>query len=284
MDITHHFIQVQGIRTHYMEAGQGSDIVVLLHGGGLDCAQLSWELLMAELAAVDGGARFRVIAPDWPGFGETAPLPGGATLTSFGPFLTDFLDQLGIQNASFAGISMGGGAVLGFALQSPERVEKLILVDSYGLQRAAPLHRLSYLFIRLPGVRQLTWAAMRSRAMARYSLKMLLKRPGSVTDELVNQVYEQLMRPGASRAFSEFQDSEITWNGIRTCYVDRLNEITAPTLIIHGSLDALVPLSCAREAHEKIHNSRLHWMEGSGHWPQRDNPEEFNQLVIEFLK
>ncbi len=71
--------------------------------------------------------------------------------------------------------------------------------------------------------------------------------------------------------------------GLRTCFMDRLNEIYIPTLIIHGSKDSLVPPGCARQAHERLPNSILHWMEGSGHWPQRDDPEQFNRIVKAFL-
>lgn len=283
MQITHHFTEVDQVRTHYLQAGEGTETVVLLHGGGLDTAELSWGLLIPELAAVEGGRRFRVIAPDWPGFGETSSLPGGVSVEGLQGFLSAFFAELGIEKASLAGISMGGAAVLGFALDHPERVEKLILVDSYGLQRSAPMHRLSYLFVRVPGVRPLTWAMMRSQPAVRYSLEALLKRPGSVTDELVEQVYQQMMRPGVAKAFSEFQNNELTWSGIRTCYMDRLSEITAPVLIVHGTRDALVPPESAREADSILPNSRLHWMEGSGHWPQRDDPQEFNRVVVEFL-
>jgi pimeloyl-ACP methyl ester carboxylesterase len=283
METTHHFIEVNGIRTHYLLAGEGPETIVLAHGGGLDSASLSWDLLIPDLAAVDGGNRFRVIAPDWPGFGETPILPGGISIAALQQFLVDFLDKMAIDRAAFAGISMGGASVLGFALEHPERVEKLILVDSYGLQRAAPMPQLSYLFVRLPGMRQLTWAMLRSRTAVRYSLRSLLKRPGTVTDDLVEQVYQQMIRPGVAKAFSDFQDSELTWNGLRTCYMDQLDALTMPVLIIHGDRDGLVPAKAAREAHAAIANSQLVWMEGSGHWPQRDDPQTFNQVVLNFL-
>jgi pimeloyl-ACP methyl ester carboxylesterase len=283
MHITHHHIAVDQIRTHYLQAGEGTETVVLLHGGGLDNAELSWGLLMPELAAVEGGGRFRVIAPDWPGFGESDNLPGGVSVENLRRYLAAFLDRLGVQKTSLAGISMGGAAALGCTLDFPNRVEKLILVDSYGLQRSAPMHKLSYLFVRLPGVRRLTWSMIRSRAVLRYSLEQLLKRPGSVTEELVDAVYRQMLRPGVAQAFSEFQDSELTWNGIRTCYMDRLGELNLPVLIIHGTRDGLVPPAAAREAHAAISGSQMVWLEGSGHWPQRDDPQGFNRAVLDFL-
>ena len=178
---------------------------------------------------------------------------------------------------------MGGAISLGHALNHPDRVNKLVLVDSYGLQRKTSFHKLSYLFVNIPGVRALTYWSIKSRAMIRYSLKMILKRPGSVTDELVEKVYQQLLIPGVTRAFSDFQNAELTWDGLKTVYMDRLGEIQAKTLIIHGEKDTLVPLEASREAHGLIQGSEFKIMAGCGHWPQRDNPEEFNQLVSSFL-
>ena len=193
------------------------------------------------------------------------------------------MDALSIVKADLVGVSMGGGISLGYVLAFPQRVNKLVLMDSYGLQRKTSMHKLSYLFVRIPGVRALTYWSIKSRVMARYSLKMILKRPGSVTDELVEKVYQQLLIPGVTRAFSDFQNAELTWDGLKTVYMDRLGEIKAKTLIIHGGKDSLVPLEASKEAHQLIKNSEMVIMEGCGHWPQRDHPEEFNQVVREFL-
>jgi len=278
--IEHNFLPVNGIRTHYLSAGQADapSTVVLLHGGGVDNARLSWELLIPELAA-----EHRVIAPDWPGFGESERPDIAYSSAFYIQFLREFLDELHVQRASLAGISMGGVGVLGLALQAPQRVDKLVLVDSYGLQRVAPMHFFSYLFVKIPGVNALTWAMMRNKAMARYTLRALLSRPGSVTDELVDQLYQEILKPNEDRAWTRFQNDEITWQGVRTCFMDRLGEIKAPTLIVHGTRDTAVPVENARQAHARIPGSELVWMEGCGHWPQRDNPPEFNRVVKEFL-
>lgn len=279
MEINQRYITVHGIRTHYIDAGEkGRPVVVLLHGGGLDCAELSWGAAIPALAG-----DFRVIAPDLPGYGESEkpPLPYGVVF--YEGFLAEFLDLLGIQRASLVGLSMGGVIALAYTLRNPEKVEKLGLVDSYGLQRKAPWQRLSYLFLKIPGINEASWALMRNRSMVRYGLSAFLQRPGSLTPELVDLAYQEAKRPGIGLAWRTFQNDEITWNGTRTCYLDRLGEIQAPTLILHGSKDSLVPVECAREAHERIRGSVLQWMEGCGHWPQRDNPEEFNQALAGFL-
>lgn len=278
MEIESKFVNVGNIKTHYLEAGMGDQVVVLVHGGGLDNARLSWELLIPQLAE-----KMRIIAPDLPGYGQSDKPDVVYDLNFYGKFFPEFIDALEIKQTTLVGISMGGAIGLGYTLHHADRVNKLVLVDSYGLQRKTPLHQLSYLFVNIPGVRALTYWSIKSRPMIRYSLKTILKRPGSVSDELVEKVYQQLLIPGVTRAFSEFQNAELTWDGLKTVYMDRLGEIKEKTLIIHGEKDTLVPLEASREAHGLIQGSEFKIMAGCGHWPQRDNPEEFNKVVSVFL-
>jgi pimeloyl-ACP methyl ester carboxylesterase len=100
---------------------------------------------------------------------------------------------------------------------------------------------------------------------------------------LVEQVYSEMKKPGVGKAFAAIQKHDITWTGLRSCYMDRLGEIKAPTLIIHGDKDVLVPIECSRQAHQIIAGSKLHVLKNCGHWPQRDCPEEFNRVVKDFL-
>ena len=279
MTITESTLTIDGTRIHYFHGGESGPVVLLLHGGGIDSARLSWELLMPELAQTH-----RVYAPDFPGYGESerpAHLP--YTNEFMVDFAGKFLDALGIEKTSLVGISMGGSVSIGYTLENPQRVEKLVLVDSYGLQRAAPMQKLSYLFVNTPGIGPLTWWSMRSRPLLKASLGQLLRRPGALTEELVDMAYQEVLRPGTGRAFGAWQRSEVTWTGTRTVYLDRLGEIDKPVLIVHGSKDSLVPQNDAREAHKRIRGSRLEWIEGAGHWPQRDDPETFNRVVLEFL-
>lgn len=280
MSIAEFTTTIDGLNIHYCHAGDGGPVVVLLHGGGIDSARLSWELLIPELAQTH-----RVIAPDFPGYGESdkpADLP--YTLEYLAAFAIEFLDALSIERCSLVGISMGGAVAMSVALDQPERVEKLVLVDSYGLQRRVPLGKLGYLSVHVPGMQRFTWAMMRSRAAIKYSLGVLLKKPGALTEELVDLAYAEAMRPGAGIAFSAFQRSEVTWNGTRSVLLDRLSEIQAPTLLVHGTKDTAVPAESSRDAQRAIAGARLAWIEGAGHWPQRDDPKAFNRVVTDFLR
>lgn len=274
-----HLIVVDGVHTAYYQAGSGKKVVVLLHGGGLDNAALSWELLIPELAKTH-----TVYALDWPGYGKSDTPDEKFVVSYYVEFFEKFINELNVDRVSLVGVSMGGAISIGFTLNNPQMVDRLVLVDSYGLQRKAPFHKLSYLYVNFPGVRSFTWWLVRQRWMIKYSLSSILKRPGSITDELVDRVHTQALQPGSGKAFGDLQDGDIGWNGLKTNYLERLPEIQQNTLIIHGEKDTLVPLSASQEAARLMPNAALTVMEGCGHWPQRDNPEQFNQLVTEFLK
>jgi pimeloyl-ACP methyl ester carboxylesterase len=279
--ITSQFIDVSGVYIHYQRGGEGEPPVVLLHGGGTDSASLSWGLLLPELAQTH-----RVIAPDWPGYGQSERTPRlYYTQEYYLDFLESFLDALGIGRLSLVGISMGGGLALGFALRHSERLERLALLDSYGLAERAPYHFLSYLFVRMGWLNRLSWAwVRRSRSLVGYSLRSIFHDPQRITPELVDQVYEEICRPYPGRAFEAFQQSELLPGRLRTVYIPSLGELRLPVLLVHGEFDPLVPLQAARQAQARLPNARLEVIPGCGHWPQRERPELVNPLLVDFFK
>jgi len=280
MTIANLDLTVQGLHIRCLTAGSNGSPIVLLHGGGADSATLSWSLTLEALAQQN-----RVYAPDLPGYGASDRPDIAYSTDYYLKFVRDLLDVLGLARTSIAGLSMGGGIALALALNNPDRVDKLIPVDSYGLQSHVVMHKLSYLIVWTPGLTEMTWALMRrSRWMLRYSLRSILHNPGAITDELIDELRREAHRPHAGRAFHSYQKNEVLWNGLRTCFMPRLSEIAAPTLIIHGAQDALVPPALAHQAQQLIPHSQLHIIDQCSHWPQRDNPAEFNRVIVDFLK
>lgn len=199
-------------------------------------------------------------------------------------FLGRLMEALGLEKASLVGISLGGAISLGFSLRSPQRVERLVLVDSHGLGGEVPWRLMSYLLVRLPLLNKLVWSALgRSRRMVKGSLQSVFYDPHAVTETLVNQVYQLAKKPGAGQAWRSWQRNEIRWKGLRTNFVDRLHTLMVPTLILHGAEDKYVPVSWAKRAHTLIKNSELHVFPQCGHWLTLEKPEEFNGVVSEFL-
>jgi pimeloyl-ACP methyl ester carboxylesterase len=280
MSTTSQFIDVSGVRTHYQCSGEAGAPLLLLHGGGTDSASLSWGLLLPELAKVRV-----VIAPDWPGYGQSDRTPQAFTQEYYLDFLESFLNALKIERLGLAGISMGSGLALGLALRHPKRVERLALLDSYGLAQRAPYHLFSYLFVRMGWLNRLSWAwVRRSRSLAGYSLRSIFHDPKRITPELIDQVYEEICRPYPGRAFEAFQHSELLPNKLRTVYMARLDELRLPVLLVHGEHDPLVPLEAARRAQERLPNARLEIIPGCGHWPQRERPDLVNPLLVDYFR
>lgn len=271
-----------GVRVHVYEAGPaGGAPVVLLHGGGIDSTRLSWGPTL-EVLAREG---FRVVAPDCPGHGGSPPLPGRFTLARWTELLPAVFDSAGLPRAAVVGVSLGGGAGLGLALSAPSRVERLCLVGSYGLQRQAPYHHLSWLLVRLPGVAPLMGAMLgASRAALKSNLRGIVRNPAALTEELIDQVAEAARHPTALRVFSDFQRDEIRWRGLHTHFVERLGELRMPVLLVHGENDIGVPVADARAAAARLPNARLEVFAGAGHWTQRDEPERFHALLRAFLR
>lgn len=275
------YLEVDGMRIRCFCAGEGGRPVMLVHGGGFDSALFSFRHTIGHLSA-----SHRVFAPDLPGYGESEGPPGGLEpgIGFYAGFLGRMMDSLGLERTSLVGISMGGGAALGFALRSPERVERLVLVDSLGLGSRVPLAWLGYLVVRVPPLSSLARALLRrSRWVIRASLRSAVHDPQVVTGEMVEEACRLRARPAAGRAFWAFVESEVRWNGLRTDFSGRLHEVRAPTLIVHGACDRAVPVRWAMEAHRRIRNSRLYIVERCGHVPPVERPQEFNRVVERFL-
>jgi pimeloyl-ACP methyl ester carboxylesterase len=275
------FVNVQGLKTSVLTAGTEGSPVMLLHGGGIDSAALSWGSAMEPLAKAH-----RVFAADWPGYGDSDKPDVEYSLDYFVEYLGHLMDALELPKASLVGLSMGGSIALGFTLRSPQRVEKLVLVDSYGLQDTVQFGRMAYYLVNMPFINEMTYASLRSSlSMTRWSVRSLFHDYHHVPDfdALTAQVYEEVKKPKAGVAWTSFQKSEVQPNGPRTCYLSRLPEIKASTLVIHGDKDAAVSLKYAQKARELIAGSKLHVIAGAGHWSQRECPDEFNQVATEFL-
>ena len=206
-EATSGWVEVEGLRIHYLQAGAQGTPVVLLHGGGLDSAALTYRFTIGPLAK-----QHRVIAPDWPGFGESAAPTTAWGVDAYVRFLGRLLDALDLSHAGLVGISLGGAIALGLTLRSPERVEKLVLIDSYGLGREVPGGRTGYLLVHLPLLNTLSWASLaRSRALVQRSLQAIVARPGALTAELVDEVHRQLQRPGVGKVWRALQRVEVRW-------------------------------------------------------------------------
>lgn len=261
--------------------------VVLLHGGGLDNAQLSWSDLGPALAA----RGHRVLAPDHPGYGESPDAPWPNTQQNLITYVGAFIDAVGAHRPVLGGLSLGGGLTLGLALQRPGAFAGLIAFASYGLATrttpgpAGALGHLAQWALVRAGLMGpiMRWSAD-DRGRLEWSLRHgTLNNPDAVTPALVDDVVAATRRDDAFGAFEQFQRSEFGPLRLRTSYLDRLGEIDAPTLFVHGTRDAGVPIESARRAALATPRGRLLAVEGAAHWVQRDRPDVVTPQVLAFV-
>ncbi len=271
------YLDLRHVRMHYLAAGEATaPPVVLLHGGGLDEASLSWRHLTPGLAD-----SHYVLAPDLPGYGASGPASDQPSLAYYADVLAEFLDELFLDRVSLVGISMGGGVALQFATDHPDRVEKLVLVDSYGLGTSVPGGRLGYWFTRAERLNRAIWWAFRhSERLGRLSIRSMVVDPDP---ELEADVIAALRRPAVGADWRAFQRHEVTPTGLRTAFLDHLPTLDVPTLLVHGERDPVVPVDWAIRAHALLPDAELFVLPGCGHMPPRERPAAFEDRVRAFL-
>lgn len=271
-------VDVDGTRIRYFVGGEGPP-VVLLHGGGLDSATLSWR--ETGPALLDS---YTVYVPDLPGYGESDDPPSGENVTVdyYVGVLARLLDQWQLPEVTVVGISMGGGVALGYALDHPGRVARVVAVDSYGLGGTIPGGKASAAMTRVPYLFEaLWWVLRRSRYVARLTVLSIVDRR-NVSAGFVDEVFAALRARNAD-AWQRFQRAEVGFDGLLTNYVERLPALSVPTLLVHGERDRLVPVEWAVRAATLIPDAEVHILANCGHWPPRERPERFNELLLGFL-
>ncbi len=270
----------------WLPADRAKSDILLLHGGGVDCAELSWGRIGPALAA----AGYRVLAPDHPGYGTSPRAPWTATQERLVEYVGELVDALGLRDYVVGGLSLGGGMTIGHVLAHPSQVRGAILMGSYGLMDHQfegpfkwPAHLLTWAMLRTGVLRRLTWSYAKDRKKMDSGLRAIVRNPEERTTELLDAVMAQAQRPDAGVAFEQWQFDQFGWRKARTNYSDRLREITAPVLIVHGERDTGVPVNCARAAARTIPDARLLVVPDAGHWVQRDRPATVVPAVLEFL-
>tara|TARA_B100001939_G_scaffold270644_1_gene238335 strand:- start:1295 stop:2152 length:858 start_codon:yes stop_codon:yes gene_type:complete len=269
-------VTILGLATNYHDIGEtASDKapLVLLHGSGPGVtAWANWRLTLPVLSK-----QFRVIAPDIVGFGYTErPANGdgdrGYSLDFWCAHLIAFLDALGVEKVSLIGNSFGGALALALAINYVERVEKLVLMGSAGID-----------FELTPGL-DAVWGYTPSVDNMKALMELFVYDYSIISNDLVEMRYRASVRPGVQESYARMFPAP------RQECIARLaqNEadiagIKQPTLIIHGRDDRVIPVSNAIRFNELISSSQLHIYGRCGHWTQIEQADRFNRLVADFL-
>ena len=252
-------LKVGKLNIRYLTGGQGDPIVVI-HGGG-DGAR-AWLQNAAELSK-----HYSVYVPDLPGFGLSQTLTDSFQIKHFVDFVEDFSTALGLKSFHLVGHSVGGGIALHYALKFPHKVRKLVLVNSLCLGKEIALwvrflsHRI---FVNYLG--EAAFAILKS---TRWLIRFFCPQC-------------KFNNP-LSRLKMSIGHSMTTLKGQTGILITQLSELIAPTLLVWGAKDAIVPVSHAYAAAEVIPECLLHVFADAGHSAYKQKVNEFCQLLGRFL-
>ena len=246
---------VFGQNIRYFDAGQGP-AVILLHGlGGVK------EMWMGNLGAL--AAKYHVYAIDQIGFGHSDKPLLDYKIATFVDFLRAFMQTQNIEKATLVGNSFGGWIALDFAMQHPSMVEKLVLVDSAGLAWLRPLGEMN------PS----SLAAMRTLIESVFYDKKIVSDSAvehAFSDRMRNNDGYTIQRIVAGFTTPQFEDA-------------KLGSVHAPTLVMWGRQDELIPLASGEKLRDGIRGAKLVVFEQCGHVPQIEKSDEFNRALLDFL-
>ena len=255
-------IEVNGLQVNYKIAGEGKPLL-LLHGWG--SSSDSWVKIQQMLA----GKGFRVIVPDLPGFGKTSAPNSIWGVEEYANFVNELLELLTseVNNSQVivVGHSFGGQTAIQFAVQHPEKVEKLVLIAAAGVRRTPGVFKklvmvvakvVSFLLYLVP------FGDLRNNI--RSALYMLIRRPGYLKAQgIMRNVFKKVITQDLTAKFSKIQ---------------------TPTLIIWGDKDEMTPIQDAYLTQELIPNSKLEIIPGAKHALNFQAPEVLTQKIIEYIQ
>ncbi len=270
------FVVVDGVEVHYISAGWGEPVFLLLHGFG--ASTFSWREVMAPLSAMG-----TVIAYDRPSSGLTArPMPGDWTGRSpYGPeaqadMAVHLLDALGARGAILVGHSAGGAVAMLAALRHPERVEALVLVDP-AAEFGGPA--LAAGLLGSPQGRRILQKVVRGiDTWGNDALTQAWHDPSKITPAIREGYSAALRAENWDRGLVE-----LTRASRPVGLAKKLRKIAAPTLVITGDDDRIVPTKGTISLAAKIPGARLAVIPECGHLPQEERPEEFLSAVRGFV-
>lgn len=264
------YVTVNDITYCYQEFGSGPALVIV---PGLGTSVDFWQRNIPELAQ-----HYRVIAVDPPGFGKSDKPDVDYSLYWIVDRLRDFLDHKGVDRAHFIGGSMGGHLALMMARDTPDRVDRIVIMGASGVWRepGPVLQPFFYLLFREGAVTDY----LRTRWPHIYP--RLFRHPNDMTEQLFT--YQMALRANRERYWAEGRAStralrSILYNPV----IDDLYRIEHPVLCVWGRHDPVHPVSDGMKFHTRLPNSRMVIFEDASHEVMIDDAPGFNAVVLDFL-
>ncbi|WP_082797329.1 alpha/beta fold hydrolase [Neobacillus drentensis] len=277
---TSKYVQLGELKLHYHEAGEG-EAIIMLHGGGPGAG--GWSNYSRNIGPL-AEKRYRVILPDCPGFHKSGPIvTAEPRRLVHARAVVELMDALDIQKAHVVGNSLGGQSAIAFALEYPERLDKLILMGPGGFLGPS-------LFNPMPteGTKLLfnVFQEYENPSFDKFNklMKLFVYDSSELTEELVQSRFESMLSNDCEHLRNFIKSRELAPpDGLFTDITPRIKEIQAKSLVIWGRDDRFVSLDHALKLIWELPDARLHIFAQCGHWAQWEKADEFNRLLADFL-
>jgi pimeloyl-ACP methyl ester carboxylesterase len=271
------YVDLHGDRVAYRDVGHGEETLLLLHG--MAGSSNTWRAVLPQLAK-----RYRVIAPDLLGHGESAKPRSDYSLGAFAVGLRDLLDELGITSVTVVGQSLGGGVAMQFVYQHPDYCRRLVLISSGGLGQdvgwtlrllSAPGAELLLPVIAPPPV-----VKAGDRLRGWLSAANIQSPRGAE----MWSAYASLSDPQTRQAFLRTLRSVVDYRGQAVSALNRMH-LTAemPLMVIWGDQDHIIPVEHGYELDRHRPGCRLEVLSGVGHFPHVETPNQVVDLLEDFI-
>ena len=266
-----------GQQVHYRDQGErGGPAIILIHGA--NSSLQTWEPVVKSLAA-----QYRVVTLDLPGHGLTGATPDTDYSAEGMMAAVDVVAaKLGLDHFILGGNSMGGWVSWRYAIDHPQRVDALLLIDAAGMPlrkgEKAPPSNVGFRVLEYPFGRWLA-TQITPRMLVEQSLRGSVATQAIVDDKMIDRYWELLRFPGNREAtvLRARMDRE-------PAMAARVGEIKAPTLILFGDKDRLINPSAAKTFNERIAGSEVVLLPGIGHLPMEEAPDATAVAIADFLK
>jgi len=267
-------IAIGGVQLHYSDEGNRLDSTPLLLIHGTSSSLRTWDGVTAQLKN-----QYRIIRFDLPGFGLTGPNPNHDYSTRYyNEVIDSLLKALQISRVLIVGNSLGGAIATQYAIYQPGKVRGLVLVDAAGLPPAKKTTgAIGFKLAQMPVINQLL-TIITPRVLVKKSLQDAYGDTGKVTDSLTALYFDMLTREGNRKALVDRMRQ-----GWQVTDGNFLTKVEAPSLIVWGSKDRLIPVENAALFQQKIKNSQVHIWDNLGHVPMEEDPIEFSDILKKWV-
>lgn len=267
------FMPLMGMQVHYRDEGNklDNDPLVLIHG--TSSSLNTWDSLISYLPS-----NKRIIRLDMPAFGLTGPSPENKYSYSFySEFLNAFLNELEVKQCIIAGNSLGGGIAWHFALDYPQKVSKLILIDASGYPKINEKGSIGFKIAAIPVLNNLL-LYVTPKSLVKKSLETVFVDQSLITEERITRYHELLLAEGNRKAALSIFKNKFDQQ------TNRIKDIQQATLIIFGEKDQLINSDNAYLFQKDIKKSKAFVLKNVGHVPMEEAPKATAELINEFIR